>query len=313
MAVTYDYYRIFFYVAKYHSFTRAAKVLMNSQPNITRAMNNLEQELGCRLFLRSNRGVALTPEGERLLTHVQIALEQLQAGEAELAGEKALQSGYLSIGASEIALHGLLLPVLRSFRLSYPGVHIQITNHSTPQAVEAVRNGTVEFAAVSTPTGAVRPLRELALAEYRDILIAGPHFAALAGRVLSLSDLSHYPLICLGRNTKTYEFYDRLFAAHGQLLQPDVEAATTDQILPLVRHDLGLGFLPPGFAAEALQKGEVFQVALDEPLPVRQICLVWDHSRPLSAAARELIRMIRSAAPGTARAVNAGPCESSPG
>ena len=56
MSVTYDYYRIFYYVAKYHSFTRAAKILINSQPNITRAMNNLEQELGCRLFLRSNRG-----------------------------------------------------------------------------------------------------------------------------------------------------------------------------------------------------------------------------------------------------------------
>ena len=77
MSVTYDYYRIFYYVAKYHSFTRAAKILINSQPNITRAMNNLEQELGCRLFLRSNRGITLTPEGEKLFAHVQIAMEQL--------------------------------------------------------------------------------------------------------------------------------------------------------------------------------------------------------------------------------------------
>ena len=54
---TYDYYRIFYHVAQQHSFTKAAEVLHNNQPNITRCMNNLETELGCHLFVRSNRGV----------------------------------------------------------------------------------------------------------------------------------------------------------------------------------------------------------------------------------------------------------------
>ena len=57
---TYDYYRIFYHVAQQHSFTKAAEVLHNNQPNITRCMNNLETELGCHLFVRSNRGVSLT-------------------------------------------------------------------------------------------------------------------------------------------------------------------------------------------------------------------------------------------------------------
>ena len=50
--ITYDYYRIFYYVAQYKSFTRAAEALHNNQPNITRCMNNLESELNCTLFLR---------------------------------------------------------------------------------------------------------------------------------------------------------------------------------------------------------------------------------------------------------------------
>lgn len=296
MAVSYDYYRIFYYVAKYRSFTRAAKVLINSQPNITRAMNNLEQELGCRLFLRSHRGVTLTPEGEQLFSHVRIAQEQLQAGEAELASQKTLQSGHISIGASEIALHGLLLPVLRVFHLTYPGIKIQITNHSTPQAVAAVKSGQVEFAVVVTPSGVARPLQELPLVEVQDILIAGPHFSHLAGKTLHLKDLAPFPLICLGRETKTWEFYDRLFSEHGLILQPDMEAATTDQILPMVKYDLGFGFLPDSFAREAIEKGEVFAVNLAEKIPPRHICLVRDKSRPQSAAARELEKMLRQAA-----------------
>ena len=80
---TYDYYRIFYHVAQHHSFTKAAEVLHNNQPNITRCMNNLETELGCHLFVRSNRGVSLTPEGQKLFNHVAIAFEQLELGEAQ--------------------------------------------------------------------------------------------------------------------------------------------------------------------------------------------------------------------------------------
>ena len=70
MDVNFEYYRIFYYVAKYGNFTKAARALGNSQPNITRAMNLLEQEVGCTLFIRTNRGVRLTPEGERLYIRV---------------------------------------------------------------------------------------------------------------------------------------------------------------------------------------------------------------------------------------------------
>lgn len=298
MTVTYDYYRIFYYAAKYRSFTRAAQALGSSQPNVTRAMNNLEQELGCRLFQRSHRGVALTPEGERLFSHVEIAQEQLQAAAAELLDEKTLQRGRVSVGASEIALHGLLLPVLRAFRLSYPGVQIRITNHSTPQAVGAVRSGGVDFAVVTAPVDAAPHLREERLLSYRDILAAGPYFSPLAGRRHRLGELADRPWVSLSRDTGTFAFYDRFFAGHGLVLQPDVEAATTDQILPLVRNDMGLGFIPRWFAAGALERGEIFPIELEEEIPSRSICLVWDRSRPLSTAARELMRRIRAEAAG---------------
>ena len=58
----------FYFVAKYRNFTKAARVLGSNQPNITHTMNKLEDQLHCVLFIRSNRGVTLTPEGEMLYT-----------------------------------------------------------------------------------------------------------------------------------------------------------------------------------------------------------------------------------------------------
>jgi hypothetical protein len=115
-----DYYRIFYYVAQYKSFSKAADVMGNNQPNITRCMNILENDLGCKLFIRSNRGVQLTIEGERLFEHVSIAIEQLVSGENELLKDKGLESGLVNIGASEIALRLFLLNELEVFHHHYP-------------------------------------------------------------------------------------------------------------------------------------------------------------------------------------------------
>ena len=66
MAANFEYYKIFYYVAKYQNFTLAAKALLSSQPSVSRCMQALETELGCRLFIRTKRGVSLTAEGEQL-------------------------------------------------------------------------------------------------------------------------------------------------------------------------------------------------------------------------------------------------------
>lgn len=106
MNISYDHYRVFYYVAKFQSFTRAAECLMNNQPNVTRTIKNLEGELGCKLFVRSNRKVTLTPEGERLYAHISVAFQHILEAENELMMEKTLQSGSISIGASEVAQIG---------------------------------------------------------------------------------------------------------------------------------------------------------------------------------------------------------------
>ena len=156
----------------------------------------------------------------------------------------------------------------------------------------AVKSGLVELAVVSTDQTSMKPLSLTRLSDFRDILAAGLSYRRLRGRSLSIRELAGYPLICLGRNTASYEFYNRLFAEHETILEPAVEAATTDQILPMIRYDLGLGFIPESFAREALEQGEILALKLEEEIPCRHICLLKDKNRPLSTAALELEKFI---------------------
>ena len=76
--MNFDFYRTFYYVGKYRSITAAARALYVTQPSVTHAIQSLERELGCPLFIRSQKGVRFTPEGEKFYASVAAALRAPQ-------------------------------------------------------------------------------------------------------------------------------------------------------------------------------------------------------------------------------------------
>ena len=289
MYISYDYYRVFYYVAKYGNVSQAAKLLLNNQPNLTRTIKKLEGELGCPLFYRSRQGMKLTPEGERLFEHIRIAIEHIDAGESEITENRNLQNGTVYIAASEVALRCLLLPVLKKYRLLYPGIHIRVSNHSTPQAIDALKEGTADIAIVTTPTVHSASLVETVVRPITEVAVCSPIFSELTNKQISLSDLQSYPLISLGTKTKSFEFYSALFTTHDLSYKPDIEAFTADQILPMVEADLGIGFVPEEFLRDS---DIACKIDLKETIPERNIVLIKRKEQPLSVAAKELMRMI---------------------
>ena len=270
MYVDWEYYKIFYYVAKYQNFTRA----------------------NCVLFIRSNRGVTLTPEGELLYSRIASAAVQIQDAEEELSATATLEHGAISISTTETALNIYLSEKLRAFHTEYPGIRLRISNHSTPQAVQAVRNGEVDFAIVTTPAEVENGLKMVELMSFYEVLVGGKTFTALASQTLSLKELAGYPLICLNEESMTRSFYRQFFLEHDAVLKPDTEAATTDQMLTLVKSELGLAFMPEPMAAPLLASGELVQLHLQEIIPSRSICLVYDHHRPLNTAARKFQQLL---------------------
>lgn len=289
MYVSYDHYRIFYYVAKYGNVSQAAKLLLSNQPNLTRTIKTLEGELGCPLFLRTNRGMRLTPEGEKLYAHVRIAFEHIEAGESEILESKTLQSGTVFVAATETALRCLLPPVLKRYRKLYPGVHIRINNYSTTQAVAALKEGTADLAVVTTPTVRSASLTEKIIKPVREVAVCSPEFKSLTGRTVRLKELMDYPLISLGSDTRSYAFYADFFTRHGLSYHPDIEACSSIQILLLAAYDLGVGFVPDEFVRP---EDRVSVIKLEEEIPARSVCLIKRKEQSLSVAARELERMI---------------------
>ena len=186
-------------------------------------MNRLESQLNCVLFIRSNRGVTLTPEGELLYSRIASAAVQIQDAEEELSATATLEHGAISISTTETALNIYLSEKLRAFHTEYPGIRLRISNHSTPQAVQAVRNGEVDFAIVTTPAEVENGLKMVELMPFYEVLVGGKTFTALASQTLNLKELAGYPLICLNEESMTRSFYRQFFLEHDAVLKPDTE------------------------------------------------------------------------------------------
>ena len=292
MNISYDYYRVFYYVAKLKSFTAAAQALMNNQPNITRMMKKLEEELGCTLFIRQRHGITLTPEGEKLYVHISVAMEHILSGEEEIAREKSLQGGVVTIAASEIALHCVLLPALKKYRKTYPGIRIRISNQTTPQALSELKKGLADMALVTDPFTLPEGITAKVLRKIKEVPVCSTAFSLTTGMSLTDEQIRKYPLIGLGEQTGSFTFYSAVFNKMGWTFSPDVEAATSDQILPMVKSDLGIGFVPLDFLEKENMEGLVI-LDMEPPVPERNICLLKRKGESLSLAAAELEKQIQ--------------------
>lgn len=295
MNSNFEYYKIFYYVAKYENLTKAATALKTSQPAVTRTIHKLEGELGCRLFTRSKTGMKLTPEGRTFYGYVAAGCAQFFKGENDLSNLISLENGTIYISATETALHCYLFQAMEEFNSLYPNVRFKILNNSTTESVNAVKEGKVDLAFVSANFQVAKPLRMKILRKYRDILIAGKRFEELkAGKEeLSLKELVSYPWISLTAETISRRFLNEYFEKNSLTFTPDMELATTDMILPAVKHNLGLGFIPAEFADSELKSGQVFEIKVKEKLPERNIILIYDMEYPQSIAAKEFQKFLK--------------------
>ena len=292
MNSNFEYYKAFYYVAKYENLTKAASVLKTSQPAVTRTIHNLENDLGCRLFTRSTKGMTLTPEGHTFYKYVAAGCAQFFKGENDLSNLISLENGTIYISATETALHCYLFEAMGEFNQKYPNVHFKVLNNSTMDSVNAVKEGKVDLAFVSTAFSVGKPLKRKILQNYQEILIGGSRYRELQGRKVSLQELSTYPWISLTAEALTRTFLNEYFEKHGLRFSPDMELATTDMILPAVKHNLGIGFIPEEFARAEIESGNVFEINVEEALPERSVILIYDTEYPQSIASKEFQKFL---------------------
>ena len=206
---------------------------------------------------------------------------------------KDLETGEIRIGASDMTLQFYLLPYLEQFHEQYPNIKVTVSNGPTPETLEALYQGHIDFGIVSTPFETKQAVKSFPVQEILNVFIAGPKYAAqLKGRKLSYKELLNCPCIFLERNTSTRRFMDEFLAKRGVRLEPEFELAISDMIVQFAKRNMGVGCVMEGFAQDAVEAGDVFELKFKMEMPARHICVVTGESNLISMPGRKLLEMI---------------------
>ncbi len=278
-------YESFLAVAECGSISGAAKRLYVTQPAISTEIAQLERALSVQLFVRTNRGVSLTPEGRVLYEHVAKGFSFLRAGEDKLREFTDLRSGTLRIGASDMTLRFFLLDYIADFRQRYPAVHLHIENGPTPKTLEALRAGKIDFAVISgpLPQGERDDLVLIPVKKIQDIFVAHEDFEIAHQAVVEKDQLRDCPLIMLGQHTATRR-YVSAWLGEG-FPAPAIELATSDLLLEFAERGIGVCAVTEDFAHAAITAGRVVRLPLAEEIPPRYFYVAYLRRLPVSAAA----------------------------
>ena len=292
MNISLEYYKVFYYVAEYGSFTAAAEKLCISQPAVSQAVSQLEKEFDCKLFNRSRKGVELNMEGRVLYSYVKKGYEQLEQGEESLLKMIHMDIGEIRIGASDMTLKYFLLPFLEKFHEIYSGIKVNVTNGPTPETLRYLSEGKIDFGVVTTPISDDVNLHLKEVRKIKDVFVAGNEFRYLKGKKLKYERLMELPTISLEKNTSTRKYLDEFLKVKDIILEPEFELATSDMIVQFTRRNLGIGCVVYDFAEEYIESGEIFELEFDEEIPLRSMCIVSDEKRPMSVAGSKMMELL---------------------
>ena len=290
-----DYLRYFVKLAQVGHYTRASEQLNISQPSLSHAVRQLEEELGVPLFERQGRNTQLTQFGAEFLDCAARTLATLDEGVTSLRrkarGEGLIRLGFLRVLGTEY------VPRLAArFLAAHPDRQIQFTFHSgrTQELLEGLADRRYDLVFCS------RPAPELGLAAVpvraQELVLIVPPGHPLAGRAgVSLAEAAPYPMVCFSRDSGLRAVVDELFDALGVCPQVAWETEEDQVVAGLVAQGFGIAVVPE---MDVLHQLDLVALPITAPPYRRDFFLVHDDRLFLSPAAREFRQFVLSGEDG---------------
>jgi DNA-binding transcriptional LysR family regulator len=274
-------------IGEEENYRRAAQRLHVAQTALSTQIQDLEAELGFKLFDRLPRGVKLSAAGRPFLEDARRILQQVSEAAARAARVARGQSGTLRVGFTENASwRGVVPDSFRRFRERQPDAELQLTPATSLEQIEALRLGRLDAGYVFNMPKTDSELDHLPVA-MQHVELAVPKGHALARmKNVRLRDLVDASFVWFPRR-EAPAFYDQLMheCFRGGLKSPRIvqEGLNESTILSLVSHGMGVGWVNGTARWRCPESVVILSVAdLNMPLP---LALVWkrDNTSPLLA------------------------------
>ena len=281
--------RYFVALAGLRNFTRAAEACNVTQPAFSRAIQQLEHELGGPLVNRERGNLHLTELGRMMLPYLAQIEEQARSARDLARSATRLESGKLRIGAMCTIGAQVLSDLILRFTMNHPQVAISMIEDEAPRMLKMLEQGEIEIAVVGIPDELPGHLHHLPILEERFVVVLPPNHRLVAKNPVSGADLHGEPYVC----RSLCEVHDHVAKAlYKRGVEPvKVFSSPRDTwVQGMVKAGLGFGFFPEF----AVTDPDVVVRELVEPEFKRTIYLTTMRGRPHSPAVGAFVREARA-------------------
>jgi DNA-binding transcriptional LysR family regulator len=297
--------RYFVAVGEEQHYGRAASRLRIAQPALSRQIQDLEAEVGFKLFERLPRGVKLTAAGKQFLQDARRILQEVNEAAGRAGRVARGLSGTLRVGFAENASwRGVVPDSFRRFREQQPDAELQLQPAASLEQLEAIRSGRLDAGFVNFMPKSDLELDQLPVAIHHVELAAPKRHALTKLKKLRLRDLTDVPFVWFPRWANP-AFYDRLMheCYRGGLKSPRIvqEGLNEATILSLVSSGLGVGWVV-GTARWRSPESVVILPVVDLTMPL-PLALAWRRNNTSTLLANFIAEVQRLP---EVRAVNKG-------
>jgi DNA-binding transcriptional LysR family regulator len=286
----------FLAVAREGSFSLAAQRLHLSQPTLTEHVQELEREIGKRLFARRYRQVVLTEAGRVLEPYVDRIMTTLEGGTQAVAELDGLQHGSLLVGASTTPGIYVLPRIIGQFRAAYPGITLSLQIANTRTIEERIRATRLDVGVVGGHIlGAGEQCLAAGLVDELGLIVA-PHHAWAKRGTISIKQLSAQPLLMREEGSSTRHLTERALQQAGVEYQVAMELDHTEAIKQAVMAGLGISFVSVHAVTREISAGHLISLRVRGLTLRRHFHVIHAQRRPLSASAQAFVRLLEAGA-----------------
>ncbi|WP_099204564.1 LysR family transcriptional regulator [Scatolibacter rhodanostii] len=293
MSINFELYKVFYTTATLGSFSKAAKQLYTSQPAISQAIKQLENQLGGLLFQRNARGVSLTAEGKVLYQYIEQGYSLIKAGENRFFQLKEMTSGELRLAVCSSVCKYDLLDDITEYNRRYPAIHLSIQDESSTKISQLLEKGEIDIGIINPHHIQSDDFVVVKTLKMQDYFVVGQQYKHLCQNTISIHSLvDNYPLIMLQKGGSTRFFMEDYFLSHGITISPQIELSNLDLIVEFAIKGLGIGCVMKEHVQEELKKGDLFMLNVQEVIPNRSLHVVIKKDMPLSTATKRFIELM---------------------
>ena len=288
MNINLDLYKVFYVVAKNKNMTKASEELFISQPAISQSIKKIEEQLGSPLFLRSNKGMQLTSEGQMFYEYIKNAIELIENAENEFSSFQNLSKGDLKIGISTTLTKLFLMDKLKIFHEKYPNINISISNDLTSNLLENLKMGKLDFVIFNEGDSDEKSMNIKKIAELKQGFVYNPKF--FKDDYKCFKDLENANLILQKSSSNSRKFLNKLALKQGVIFTPKMEVVSQELVTQFANIGLGIGFVMIDFALKNFS--ELKELEINKDIPKFNVYLATNKSIFPTFASKTFINLL---------------------